>query len=444
MEAVTHRPTATEVDDYTEYKRLRKQHRDGKRKAVGSTIDLSHIVPQYPTKAAPPIAPPFAAPIVPAIGTPLPVTSSALSPVSPAIPPKILRIRSGSLTTQKINFRHPHFDLPEILPHKEAAADSPTLTEDLYQLPPRHATLAVPLPIDRRANNPDIKDHASNLSSQGSNTSSIRPSANIKEVAPWIDYEVNLTLPSPPAGSSTPQPPSTEPSPVVTTSTMEIKKKKLVSDKDMQAPAHAMDSPPISKVGERRKSGNFKNMTTFLSPGAAKVKDERKSIFVRSRNPMAKLFDGVDETEDDGPPPYEPHRRDSGADDEEESPRVHSPIPIRPFSPDIDLELQRRHGIYTATNDPLIPLLASPKHDFKPSWLESLISSPKKAAARQTVLEDVDIEKDGVDADAEGRLRMSMEGWDGGMWKNLWVGDKTGKKGKERQMSEGVAPDVIG
>jgi hypothetical protein len=166
MEAVTHRPTATEVDDYTEYKRLRKQHRDGKRKAVGSTIDLSHIVPQYPTKAAPPIAPPFAAPIVPAIGTPLPVTSSALSPVSPAIPPKILRIRSGSLTTQKINFRHPHFDLPEILPHKEAVADSSTLTEDLSQLPPRHATLAVPLPIDRRANNPDIKDHASNLSSQ--------------------------------------------------------------------------------------------------------------------------------------------------------------------------------------------------------------------------------------------------------------------------------------
>jgi hypothetical protein len=172
------------------------------------------------------------------------------------------------------------------------------------------------------------------------------------------------------------------------------------------------------------------------------VKDERKSIFVRSRNPMAKLFDGVDETEDDGPPPYEAYRRDSGADDEEESPRVHSPIPIRPFSPDIGIELQRRHGIYTATNDPLLPLLASPKQDFKPSWLESLISSPKKAAARQTVLENVDVEKDGVDA--EGRLRMSMEGWDGGMWRNPWVGYKTRKKGKERQMSESVAPDVIG
>jgi hypothetical protein len=335
------------------------------------------------------------------------------------------------LTTQKINFRHPHFDLPEILPHKEAVADSPTLTEELFQLPPRHATLAVPLPIDRRANNPDIKDHASNLSSQGSNTSSIRPSANIKEVAPWIDYEVNLTLPTPPAGSSTPQPLPTEPSPVVTTSTMKIKKKKLVSDKDMQAPAHAMDSLPISKVGERRKSGNFKNMTTFLSPGVAKVKDERKSIFVRSRNPMAKLFDGVDETEDDGLPPYEAYRRDSGADDEEESPRVHSPIPIRPFSPDIDLKLQRRHGIYTATNDPLVPLLASPKHE-----------SPKKVAARQTVLENVDVDKDGVDA--KGRLRMSMEGWDGGIWRNPWVADKMGKKGKERQMTEGVAPDVIG
>jgi hypothetical protein len=444
MEAVTHRPTATEVDDYTEYKRLRKQHRDGKRKAVGSTMDLSHIVPQYPTKAAPPIAPPFAAPIVPPIGTPLPITSPALSPVSPTIPPKILRIRSGS-TTQKINFRHPHFDLPEILPHKEVAADSPTLTEDLPQLPPRHANLAVPLPVDRRANSPDIKDQASNLSSQGSNTSSIRHSTNIKEVAPWIDYEVNLTLPTPPAGFSTPQPSPTEPSPVVTTSTMKRKKKKLVSDKDMQAPAHAMDSPPISKVGERRKSGNFKNMTTFLGPGAAKVKDERKSIFVRSRNPMAKLFDGVDETEDDGPRPYEAYRRDSGADDEEEeSPRVHSPIPIRLFSPDIDLELQRRHGIYTATNDPLIPLLAEPKQDFKPSWLESLVSSPKKVAARQTVLENVDVEKDGVDVDAESRLRMSMESWDGGIWRNPWVGDKTGKKGKERQMSEGVAPDVIG
>jgi hypothetical protein len=442
MEAVTHRPTATEVDDYTEYKRLRKQHRDGKRKAVGSTMDLSHIVPQYPTKAAPPIAPPFAAPIVPPIGTPLPITSPALSPVSPTIPPKILRIRSGS-TTQKINFRHPHFDLPEILPHKEVAADSPTLTEDFPQLPPRHANLAVPLPVDRRANSPDIKDQASNLSSQGSNTSSIRHSTNIKEVAPLIDYEVNLTLPTPPAGFSTPQPSPTEPSPVVTTSTMKRKKKKLVSDKDMQAPAHAMDSPPISKVGERRKSGNFKNMTTFLGPGAAKVKDERESIFVRSRNPMAKLFDGVDETEDDGPRPYEAYRRDSGADDEEEkSPRVHSPIPIRPFSPDIDRELQRRHAIYTATNDPLIPLLASRKQDFKPSWLESLVSSPKKAAARQTVLENVDVEKDGVDT--EGRLRMSMEGWDGGMWRNPWVGDKTGKKGKERQMSEGVAPDVIG
>jgi hypothetical protein len=210
------------------------------------------------------------------------------------------------------------------------------------------------------------------------------------------------------------------------------KKKNIVSEAHMQAPKHATDSPPMTPVGERRKSGNFKNMAGFLIPGA-KAKEQRKSIFVRSRNPMAKLFDGATSLDDDEPPLYEPSHLDLEGNDTE---RVHSPVPFRPFSPD-DLA-GRRRGLYTSDNEALVPVSLE-EDAFRPVWLESLISTPKTAAAKQTVAGGVDVEKDGVDAGM--RLKMSMEGWDERKGRNPWVAREG--KGRVRDVSE-IAPDVVG
>ena len=66
MKEVIKYPTATELDDYSEYKRLRKAHRDGKRKVnTASSIKLdsrtvpesSIRIPTVQTKMIPGVAP---------------------------------------------------------------------------------------------------------------------------------------------------------------------------------------------------------------------------------------------------------------------------------------------------------------------------------------------------------------------------------------------------
>jgi hypothetical protein len=450
MEEVCNRPTATEVDDYAEYKRLRKQHREDKRKTVGSTMDLSGTVPPLVTKAAPPTAPPIS---------------------TTNIPPKILRMRSGS-TTQRIHFRHPHFDLPEEVPHEQINVVSPTNIEESSQFPfsQRHSTTAVtPQPMDRRPNVQGGTDESSIVSIKGSMNSSVNtdPLAKIKEVAPWIDFEADLTLPS----SATPIAPAPTPS-LLSTSGTKKKKRNLVNDANMQTPKHAMDSPPLSTVGERRKSGNFKNMTGFLSPSASTTKpSDRKSIFMRSRNPMAKLFDGAASLEDEEndnddvfatgptvPPPRPqhttPNRYKHHTSSSDVTSRVHSPIPIRTFSPPLAFTTPHyRNSISSSDNDNEasstrhVHTIALPKDDpfieiQRPTWLEELISSPRAATARSTVASALYVEKDAVDA--EERLRMSMESWDGKMgWRNPWGGEAA-KEGRRDSGGEEVAPDVVG
>jgi hypothetical protein len=178
MEEVTKRPTATEVDEYAEYKRLRKISRDGKRGIGLSTPEgkLDHPTPVV--KAAPSI---------------LPVSGSP-----PAV--KTLQADVGPRAPRKGIFKHLHFDeeahvhfpmADEVVSPKTISADA----DPLNLATMKSNTLHVPAhPI--RTNTQGKADASSSesrgrASPVGSNSSSAHtaastvPAINIREVAPW-------------------------------------------------------------------------------------------------------------------------------------------------------------------------------------------------------------------------------------------------------------------
>ncbi|KAL5401842.1 hypothetical protein PMIN03_011182, partial [Paraphaeosphaeria minitans] len=63
VQEVAKSPIASELDDYSEYKRLRKVHKDLRAKAVMDSIDTNRIL-AVPVKVAPIIPPPAPAPSV--------------------------------------------------------------------------------------------------------------------------------------------------------------------------------------------------------------------------------------------------------------------------------------------------------------------------------------------------------------------------------------------
>jgi hypothetical protein len=440
MEEVCLRPTATEVDDYAEYKRLRKQHRERKRKTTGLTID-NDIGQQLLARVAPPIAPPTLPPTIPLVS-------------SPTKPTTILRVPSETATQRNL-FRHPRFDLHEETHHEHLDVVSPGNVGAKQPFWSQQSSLTVPQHVNRRSDVEGGNDQSS--ISQGSMTSTIttatNPPTDIMEVSPWIDFDIDLTLPSSSQIPAVTPAESVSPS-IETSASRKTKKKKKnpVSDDNMESPAHSQDSPPISTVRKRRKSSNFKHMTDYLNLGGFTLKPS-KSAVMRSRNPMSKLFDGTTSLEDNdrldsfidpsSPLPYyitPPHQRyKHRASSSDGTARVLSPIPIRPFSPDFSFPA-RRHGIYTSEDEgpstlPRTDVIALPTDDPfiqspPPVWLTGLLSLPRAATASPTLPEGVYVEIDEVDPE-EG-LWMARENWD----EKMGFGDSwLTREGRERRDS---------
>ncbi|KAH4913535.1 hypothetical protein HBH70_115680 [Parastagonospora nodorum] len=299
---VTCRPTATEVDDYTEYKRLRKLHRDDKRNADLRT-DFSTSPLQLATKAAPAIP----------------------SPISPLLPgPAAPKILYKGLLQRSATSKQAHFeDISEIRRTNDVPtpASHRTTETDYFALSPRkESTLLVP------GYKPPSPSNAS-IASGHTGATGASTQSNIRDVAPWIDFDADLTAPD--AVPEDAAAPALDPSPTLTSS---------ARLKTWQRPAR--DSPPVSPLSERRRSGDFK---TFLRVGSKRqpIESSRKSVFVRAKNPMAKLFDGAASEEAEGA-----LARGAKSEEEEESARVHSPIPMRPFSPESPLAMGRRGAVY--------------------------------------------------------------------------------------------------
>lgn len=370
---VINRPTATELDDYTEYKRLRKFHRDGKRKA-GLTIDISSLAP---AKAAPPIAPPVA----PLLRQPNPIAGSE------SAAPKILR--KGS--PRKPTFKHLHFDLPDerfslisrsptATPNVPSPVPSPlffeeTDTDYFFAEPSPHKASKLagpstdsfqcaPTPPANTTFDPD-KERSPATRSELTGASVHH---NIREVAPWIDFDADLRLPEDipvPLSrqvSSERIPPLLRSSPTVASRILE---RNLRLEED--------SSPLMSPWGNRRKSIGLGSRAFLLSPNAWRKDDQetdsgRKSIFVRTKNPMAKLFDGAGEHNDDDEPVSPRTRSRHQTSSSHEGVRVISPIPIRPpISPESPFALGRRGAIYSD---------GAEEHDFSRTNTHSVSFSP--------------------------------------------------------------------
>ncbi|CAN9123172.1 unnamed protein product [Alternaria alternata] len=296
MDVVTKRPTATEVDDYAEYKRLRKVNRDGKRKEP-SVVPIKDDF-SIPLKTAPPVLP-----------APLPV------------------VEDTSLNSRrKAVFKHLHFE-EEAHVHmleKEVILSPKSIPKtDPLTLAATTAgksnTLAVPASLirtnthhhqgHRKPDNPQSEQRGK-ASPVGSNASSAHtsistfPGINIHEVAPWINYDVGLTVPSPTEDETV-----VHQRPIITQSiaTESIKTIDTRSSVKMGGTSRSNSGTvrhmglPSASVNEsdrddyyhgNRKDGSFKD---GLSPHSTLKKDgnKRKSILVKGRHSTAKLFDGV-------------------------------------------------------------------------------------------------------------------------------------------------------
>jgi len=309
MAVVTKRPTATEVDDYAEYKRLRKVNRDGKRKShstlpVGTKSDFS-----TPLKTAP--------------------------PVTPHVVPKPLPTDPPSTEPRKGIFKHLHFDeeahvhvldkedviSPKSVPEADPLTAATMSKSNTLLVPAKPSRTKTHSKADVSTVGGESRRHASPA---GSNASSAHthasattfPGINIREVAPWIDYDADLSLPSPPEDSTI-----VHQRPIITQSIATDSIKTSVSRDTFGTPVETDMSSPVgggngnsngSIDGGRHGKGGDVEFGDSLSPqghghghghglGVGK-KDggKRKSILVRNRNPVGRLFDGVVEDDAEG------------------------------------------------------------------------------------------------------------------------------------------------
>ncbi|KAL1800993.1 hypothetical protein ACET3X_001335 [Alternaria dauci] len=293
MDVVTKRPTATEVDDYAEYKRLRKVYRDSKGKEpilASAKHDFS-----TPVKTSPP-----------ALARPLSIVGdTALD------------------SRRKALFKNLHFDEKAhvhmlekevVLSPKSILETDPLIAAATTTTVDKSNNLAVIAPLRRNSHhhghvetdNPQDEqyDRASPAGSSAHTSVGTFPGINIHEVAPWIDYDVGLTVPSPAEGDTI-----VRQRPVITQSmaTGSIKtigtrssitlggtlrsKPGTVRHADPPSP-FVEESDRIDHRRERRRDGDFRDS---LSPHSTMKKDgnKRKSILIKGRHSTAKLFDGV-------------------------------------------------------------------------------------------------------------------------------------------------------
>ncbi|KAJ4373134.1 hypothetical protein N0V83_003425 [Neocucurbitaria cava] len=286
-------PTATEVDDYSEYKRLRRVYREQKRNGPEPTSSIKQDL-QLAAKAAPPIQP--AQPLMP-----------------PSAAPEASRKPSPS-TLHSSMFRQPKFDEGSHVPPspgQEVVSPMAVTNVNQFSLTMRKRLAVAPAQSNRRPSpSPtgpppsDLEHVTPPVSYDSSNNTGVSADnrINIREVAPWIEYDVGLNIPSPasqaPAITTTTREAVVTPHSLASTSTSaeEEMRSAIKAKETIAKPATVVTPNPLNSQ-QRRKSDDNKGMTVAtLSPtGTASRRDGTKSILLRSRNPISKLFDGVKE-----------------------------------------------------------------------------------------------------------------------------------------------------
>lgn len=286
MEVVINRPTATELDDYAEHKRLRKLHHSAKYEEAKAIVKPGSVMsPLYPLTAP---------------------TSFLLD-----LPPS--EIRRGMV--KRLHFDgEPHV---RIIPDEDILSPKTAPVKDPLHVAvvDNKSTLAAPSQPSR-ANTHEKADPLSRgtvgLSSPvGSKPSSIhtagsiKPKVDIREVAPWIDFDADLTMPPE-------EPLIVHQRPVIiqagvtpeSTRDQDTNSTKPRSREHLQIPvevipSNAPEHHPEDQP-ERKKDGENKGLLgEGLHLPQTSKKDKRKSVAIRSRNIMSKLFDGILDDQDE-------------------------------------------------------------------------------------------------------------------------------------------------
>jgi hypothetical protein len=431
---VEKRPTATEIDDYAEYKRLRKFQREGKRKSPHET---SRVIPPeflHATSEQPPLVSPQPAGIA--------RTTSIPSD-------------EGMAFSSRSMFKRLRYDLPERAPYIQPDVISPGTVTDRPQFfispvkssaPPISAMTKrlshIQLDADpvSNAQNPRLDAQATSQSpSNSAQTGKGKAAASIRDIIPWIEYEPALTVPS---ETSLKRDEDTSQTSKEVSGGTDSKKSHNSSNKDKH------DTPPLALARNRRKSGNLRGMTGFLSTGAKR--GDGKKAPPRSANPMAKLFDGAasegDEPSEASPPGVRKtstHGCGRNASSSEAGVRVLSPQPMRVFG----TAMERRGGMYSDVQEEVkrvtIPNVSEdPFIDAGPALpvpLKEVVAQPRTDSSL-----DVSAAMSCAQRDDTERLRLAMQGLDIKVnFENPFFSQPTRTKTRKAS-SEAVAPDFVG
>ncbi|KAF2740588.1 hypothetical protein EJ04DRAFT_558586 [Polyplosphaeria fusca] len=367
-------PLAAQLDDYAEYKRLRRAFRDQKMTIECPRIDIGSL------------------------HTPIPSLAKSASPVpskdylqgaqpSPALS---RRTTFKVSTTKTVSMFLPLSRSPEP-PRSLASSSETSATRDESASRTKQTQL---LPWQSRAEHSESHVKQSNSSpddtvgkmpshgsSQRSHPTQDAPFLDIKEVAPWVDLEKDDAHghESNPTGR-----PAQGPS-------------RRATSADTSAPN------PSHNIGDDKK-GRVKPIFTFRAKPS-------HGIMPRSRNPLAKLFDGVKEDESlqmedyfsykgsneavfqrakslSQRPPRPLSSRRKRASSTSEAACMQSPVPFRPISPASPLIGDRRHAVCVAGSDSSAFFafrglgdyrFEAKCADYEPA-LQAFISAPRPAA----------------------------------------------------------------
>ena len=191
MEEVFRRPTNMEVDDYADYKRLRKLHREHKRKGQGTgplprSAQVLNTAPHIPPSQF---------------------------PVSSIVAPRSL-LRVSSSVSRKTTFKEPAFDAPKALQDSDRPPTAgiispktiPGIQESFFALE-KTGTPAIPASNEQNKYDQAILYDAAlhekyiGVSSTGASSRASSPrsgKSDLKDIIPWIELEADLSLPSSP------------------------------------------------------------------------------------------------------------------------------------------------------------------------------------------------------------------------------------------------------
>jgi hypothetical protein len=465
MEDVLKIPTAFQIDEYMEYKRLRKVYREKQRKGEQQYVGRLDAQP-FLAKVAPPISP-LTAPI------------SSLKAQS--------QISSNASRSTKL--MHPVVmptdQLPSTLQQSEATGSPGGLVENgelSYTL--AQSMLGVPVQKPKRspAQSSAAESHISDSKSLPPTIHTKRSfDANsghshgfdIREVAPWIDSELAVY--------------ERPDSPRVVEAHQESRRFSRESAMTKQT-AHSdirhSPSPQRIRKSNERKRKNIP-ITAAVSHGPKNI-EGRNPTFARSRNPIAKLFDGTEDTASSGDDYFSSRDRASSVASTRTSPFKQrepasssheaplSPIPLRPISPSSPLLMGRRdaiclpYGYVITPGTPTIDIrehpaprtamvgcasqdgLSTGSAPFLPLSLRSLITKSKLVSALTTPTsprsklkqgETEALDNTGVTDQLRRFVEVTRDGV-GVLFKNPFQ-DQSRKRAAKRSSSADVAPDVI-